>query len=192
MYQAQAWCDQEIMKEWFSTEWANPFKNPIGQNSDVKILIADVYFAQQTDSVKELLKKHKTFLVNVLQGNTSRVQVVDTLISKSFNDEVHSLFEDHVDENLNQYVDGKINASQRRVVMKKWDGEALPKVGKTEDSIIRSFKKCGLSVALDGSENADVNIEGLPEYQMLSAFVQDDDDESEKQDQDKGNTENEE
>ena len=192
MYQAQAWCDQEIMKEWFSTKWANPFKNPIGENSDVKILIADVYCAQQTDSVKELLKKQKTFLVNVLQGNTSRVQVVDALISKSFNDEVHSLFGDHVDKNLNQYVDGKINASQRRVVMKKWDGEALPKVGKTEDSIIRSFKKCGLSVALDGSENADVNIEGLPEYQMLSAFVQDDDDESEKQDQDKGNTENEE
>ena len=198
MYQAQAWCDQEIMKEWFSTEWANPFKSPIGQNSDVKILIADVYFAQQTDSVKELSKKHKTFLVNVLQGNTSRVQVVDALISKSFNDEVHSLFEDHVDKNLNQYVDGKINASQRRVVMKKWDGEALPKVGKTEDSIIRSFKKCGLSVALDGSENDEVNIDSLPEYQMPSAFVQDneyvldDDDESEKEDEDKGKSQNEE
>ena len=29
------------MKEWPSTKWANPFKNPIGQNSDRKILIAD-------------------------------------------------------------------------------------------------------------------------------------------------------
>ena len=53
--------------------------------------------------------------------------------------------------------------------------------------IIRSFKKSGLSVALDGSENDEVNIEGLPEYQMPSAFVQDneyvldDDDESEKE-----------
>ena len=69
-----------------------------------------------------------------------------------------------------------------------------------KDSIIRSFKKCGLSVALDGSENDEVNIEILPEYQMpsASAFVQDneyvldDDDESEKEDEDKGNTENEE
>ena len=55
-----------------------------------------------------------------------------------------------------------------------------------KDSIIRSFKKCGLSVALDGSENDEVNIEGLPEYQMPPVFVQDneyvldDDDESEK------------
>ena len=42
-----------------------------------------------------------------------------------------------------------------------------------KDSIIHSFKKDGLSVALDGSENDEVNIEGLLEYQMPSAFVQD-------------------
>ena len=46
--------------------------------------------------------------------------------------------------------------------------------------------------------NDEVNIERLPEYQMPSAFVQDneyvlgDDDESEKEDEDKGNAENEE
>ena len=62
-------------------------------------------------------------------------------------------------------------ASQRRVLMTKWVGEAWSTVGKMKDSIIRSFKKCGLSVALDGS---------------------DDEGESEKEDEDKGNAENEE
>ena len=64
MYQEKAWCDQEIMKEWISTEWENSFKNPIGQNSDGKILTADVHDvhrAQQTDSVKEFLKKRQNF-----------------------------------------------------------------------------------------------------------------------------------
>ena len=42
-----------------------------------------------------------------------------------------------------------------------------------KDFIIRSFKKCALSVALDRSGNDEVNIEGLSEYQMPSAFVQD-------------------
>ena len=74
------------------------------------------------------------------------------------------MFEDHLDKNLDQYVDGKINASQRRVLTTKWVGEAWSKVGKMKDPIIRSFKRCGLSVALDGSENDEVNIEGLPEY----------------------------
>ena len=59
MHQENAWCDQEIMKERIFTEWANPFKNPNGQNSDGKILIADVDRAQQTDSVKELLRNTK-------------------------------------------------------------------------------------------------------------------------------------
>ena len=80
--------------------------------------------------------------------------------------------------------------------MTKWVGEAWSKVGKMKDSIIRSFKECGLSVALDGSENDEVNIEGLPEYQMPSAIVQDnkyvldDDNEFEKEDVDKGKAEN--
>ena len=46
MYQEKGWCDQKIMEEWISTECANPFKNPIGQNSDEKIPIADVHQAQ--------------------------------------------------------------------------------------------------------------------------------------------------
>ena len=57
--------------------------------------------------------------------------------------------------------------------MTKWVGEAWYKVGKMKDSMILSFKKCGLSVALDGSENDKVNIERLLQYQMPSAFVQD-------------------
>ena len=57
--------------------------------------------------------------------------------------------------------------------MTKWVGEAWSKAGKMKDSIIHSFKKCGLSVALNGSENNEVNIDGLSEYQMPSAFVRD-------------------
>ena len=33
----------------------------------------------------------------------------------------------------------------------------------------RSFKKCGITLALDRSENADLNIEGLEDYEMSSA-----------------------
>ena len=77
-------------------------------------------------------------------------------------------------------------------------GEAWSKVGKMRDSIIRSFKKCGLSLVLFGSQNDEVDIEGLPKNQMPSAFMQDneyvldDDNESEKEDEIKGNAENEE
>ena len=115
--------------DFYRTEWANPFKNPISQKSDRKILIANVYRAQQINSLKELLKKCKTFLVNVPPRSSSCVQVVDVLINKQFKNEVCSLFEDHLDKNLDQYGDGKINASQWRVLITKWVGEAWSKVG---------------------------------------------------------------
>ena len=160
MFQEKTWCDQGIMKEWISTEWANPFKNLLGRNSDGKILIADAYRAQQTDTVKELVKKHKPFIVHVPPKCTSRIQVVNVLINIPFKDEVRSLFDHHLDKNLDQFVDGKINASQRRVLIKKLVGEEWSKFGKMKDFILHSFKRCGLSVALDGSESDEVNIEG--------------------------------
>ena len=85
---------------------------------------------QQTNNVKELSKKHKTSLVNVSPWCTSRVQVVEVLINKPFKDEVRSVFEDHLDKNLDQYVDGKINATQQRVFMTTWVGGAWSKVRK--------------------------------------------------------------
>ena len=51
-------------------------------------------------------------------------------MSKPFKDEVPSLSEDHLDKNLDQYVDDTINASQPRVLMTKWVGGACSKVGK--------------------------------------------------------------
>ena len=71
-----------------------------------------------------LLKKHKTSLVNVPPRSTSCVQVVDVLINKPFKDEVRALFEDHLDKNFDQYVDGRINENQPRVLMTKWIAEA--------------------------------------------------------------------
>ena len=63
--------------------------------------------------MKELLKKQKTSLANLPPGCKSRVQVVNVMINKPFKDEVRSLFEDHFDKILDQYVDGEINASKR-------------------------------------------------------------------------------
>ena len=41
--------------------------------------------------------------------------------------------------------------------------------------IIRRFKKCGLSVTFDGSENARVSIDGIPNYENDSKqFVEED------------------
>ena len=71
---------------------------------------------------------------------------------------VRRLFEDHLDQHLELYVEGKLSASQRRILMTKWVSQALKKISGMKESIRRSFEKCGLSVALDGSENVQLSM----------------------------------
>ena len=49
--------------------------------------------------------------------------------------------EKHLEENLQRYTEGKISASERRVLVTKWVGRAWTEVGSNRDMVIRSFKK---------------------------------------------------
>ena len=67
-------------------------------------------------------------------------------------------------ENLGLYTDGGICTFERRILMTKWVANAWHDVCKGKEATVRSFKKCGLSVKLDGSEDDQVNVEGMPNY----------------------------
>ena len=147
---------------------------PIYQSDKIqKHLIADVQRVQETECVKVILTKKMTSLCNVPRGCTSRVQVVDVTVNKLFKNEVRRLFEDHLDKHLylELCVEGKLSASQRRILMTKWVGQAWKKISGIKESIIRSFQKRGLSGVLDGSKNAQVSTDGIPNYEMPQRFV---------------------
>ena len=116
--------------------------------------------AQQTDEVKRLLQKKNTVLVNVQPGCTSRVQPLDVVVNKSFKNLVREQSEKHLDENLNEYAEGKLTASKRRILTTKWVATAWEKVMQDKEMVIRSFKKCGITTNVDGSENDKVKIRG--------------------------------
>lgn len=40
-----------------------------------------------------------------------------------------------------------------------------------KESIVWIFKKCSLSIALDGSEDHEINIEGIPNYEISKSFA---------------------
>ena len=52
----------------------------------------------------------------------------------------------------------------------RWVGASWSKVGKMKESIAPSFKKCGLSVALDGSKDHEKNSDGIQNYEMSKPF----------------------
>ena len=56
--------------------------------------------------------------------------------------------------------------------MTEWVGQAWKKNHGMKESIIRSFKKCGFSTALDGPKNAQVSIDGITNCEMPQRFLE--------------------
>ena len=101
--------------------------------------------------MKNLLQKKKTLLISVPPGRASRVQPLDVSVNNPVKNSVRIQFEKHFQENLTVYVEGKISASERRVLLTKWVGNAWDEVCSNKE---------------DGSEDALVHIEGISEYVM--------------------------
>ena len=160
--QENAWCDEQTMVKSIQFGWNCLFLTPSTPGSDGKTLVTNIQRAQQTENVKRLLARCKTKLVNVPRGCTSIGQPVDVPFNEPFKGYIRAMSGRHLNENLEKYTDEKISASERRVLMTKWAGDAW--VNTNQDMVRRSFKKCGISLALDGSENHLLNIEKLPEF----------------------------
>ena len=125
--------------------------------------------AQHIDGVNVLLKKKNTELVNVPPGCTSWVQPLNVSFNKPFKDVVRQQFKKHLEENLQRYGEGKISVFQRRVLVTKWVNKAWTEAGSNRDMVVRSFKKCGIYSSLNGSENGQIHIESIKEYELLTA-----------------------
>ncbi len=69
-------------------------------------------------------------------------------------------------ERLEQWKNGKVSASERRILATKWLGDAWEEyTSEHQDEITLAFKKCGMYNALDGSENHLIKVKGAPDFQ---------------------------
>ena len=72
----------------------------------------------------------------------------------------------------------------------KWVAEGWEKVSRNKEIIKRSFVKCGISHILDGTEDNNINIEWIPDYQLPQPDREFEvDDSSDEEDDDKVLTE---
>ena len=150
-FQPKAWCSESMMKKWILEQWGNIFINSPTTGSTGKIFVADVHRAQKTDGFRALLKKKNTELVNKPPGCTIWVRHLDVSFNKPFKDVVRQQFEKHLEENLQQYTEGKISASERRLLVIKWVGKAWVEVGSNR------------------SKNGEIHIESIDEYELPKA-----------------------
>ena len=166
-FQENAWCDEAVMSSWIRQQW-----KPVC--CDDMMLILDVHKAQKTEQIQKSLRENcKTEPVFVPAGTTSLVQPVDVVYNAPFKAAIDKMATAHLQEHLDDYVKGKVSASERRILFTKWVGRAWEELSAKKDMIIRSFQKCGISVPIDGSEDGKINIIGLEDYEVGASASED-------------------
>ena len=156
-FQKNNWCNEGVMLTWIQNNWGSYFSNPPTPGFDGKLIIADIHQGQQTPKVKNHLRRCKTQLGNITGGLTGYVQMLHVVVNKAFKANVQSLYGKHIQENLEDYVGVKVSASKRCIFMRKWCGKAWDSISRS--SVLRGFKKCGLSTDVDGFKNQEVHTE---------------------------------
>ena len=171
-FQVNAWCDEVAMEYWIRNCWSPVVK-------EESILVLDLHRAQKTDRIKDVLTRQCGITpVFVPAGCTSIVQPLDVSFNAPFKKRVENAAMNHMQENMDAYLHGKFTAGERRILLTKWVGDAWDELAKVKEIAVRSFKKCGISTAADGSEDDEIHLEGLDNYEItMDANTEEDENE---------------
>ena len=83
------------------------------------LLVLDLHKAQKTDGIQELLKECNTAPIFVPAGCTSIIQPFDVPFNAPFKKQVESVALQHIQDNLDDYLNGKITTGERRIQLTK-------------------------------------------------------------------------
>lgn len=134
---------------------------------DETLLVLDLHKAQKSDYITDILKNESNITpVFVPAGATGIIQPLDVSYNAPFKKKVEEAALKHMNDHLDDYLHGKFTAGQRRVLITQWVGDAWEELSKDTNIAVRSFKKCGISTAADGSEDFEIHLEGLEDYEF--------------------------
>ncbi|ESZ90371.1 hypothetical protein SBOR_9243 [Sclerotinia borealis F-4128] len=123
--------------------------------------ILDVIFLRQT------LKDLNMTTSIIPGGTTGYIQVLDVSVNKTMKDLIRNLEEEYYDNNLEQWKAGKYSTAERRVLLTEWVGKAWVQFHEEyQSTIVKIFRHLGLSLNPDGSEDHELKIRDLPDFEI--------------------------
>ena len=149
-----------------------------GKESQRRLLIVDSYKPHQTeDSIKKVNDSCNSDVIIIPGGCTSIVQPMDRCINRPFKEYMRASWQEWMRQDRAKTKKGNLKQPSRQDainwVSKAWDSIKL-------ETLTHSFLVCGISNALDGSQD-DLVSDDLPSVEMES-----EDEESEKNDEENG------
>lgn len=167
-FQENAWCDEEMMIYWVRHLW-NSQSTFFGTNERrSRLLVYDQHKAQTTKKVKDILQNEcKTTLVLVPPGATSKVQPLDVAVNSEFKKAVDRLATEAMTRNPDQFLTGRLTASERRIFFTKWTGQAWQEISRRlRETIVRSLEKYGIALPTSGQRDNLIHLSGLENYSV--------------------------
>lgn len=146
--QEKGWMDQALVLDWLKVVWNN---RPGALLRKRGMLVLDAFRGHLTEPVKAQLENFNTDLVIIPGGMTSQLQVLDVVVNKPFKDQLRKHYNDWLLSGNHQLTPtGKIRkpsvALLGQWILASWNDMK-------SESIVKGFKKCCISNAMDGSED---------------------------------------
>jgi len=124
---------------------------PRTRNHEQSLLVWDSFRAHLTDDVKAALKQRKIDVAVIPGGLTPVLQPLDKCLNKSFKDSIRRRYLAWmISGPFEDTPSGKKKAPTRNLVL-RWVNEAWREI--PAEMVKKSFKTCGISNALDGTED---------------------------------------
>ena len=144
---SKGWMDGEEMKLWLEKVWS---KRPGGLLKKPSLLVCDQFKVHVTESTKRLATKLRTHLSVIPGGLTNQLQPLTISVHKPFKRFMHEEWAKWI-EAPNHHVKpaGRVKWPLISNIC-KWVKNSWQQV--KSETIVKSFRKCGISNALDGSE----------------------------------------
>ena len=141
----KSWANEESINFWLKRVW--------GMNSQRRrFLVWDAFRAHLTPSVKESVRmKYNSDLCVIPGGCTSKLQPADVSWNRPFKSHIAEIYDEWLFNGPVEKTKGGNRRAPSKIVMLKWIKQAWDAI--SPDIIRKSFKKCGISNAIDGSED---------------------------------------
>lgn len=141
----KGWMDEDLTHDWIKTVWGKRTRP-----SEPSLLVLDAFRCHKTEKTKKLLKK-KTTPAIIPGGMTSILQPLDVSINKPMKNSLRRKWNEWMLNGDHSYTKGGLRRKPDLPTICQWILDAwleLPKM-----IIVKAFKKCGISNALDGIED---------------------------------------
>ncbi|CAN0345754.1 unnamed protein product, partial [Scytosiphon promiscuus] len=147
----KSWCDQRECTKWISDSWKlRPNNGSVVQQRPC-ILVLDDFKCHKDEGFIAALKKDANTIVNFIPGGlTPLLQPLDRMLNKQMKRLLRGKYTAYSASAVADARSGKLKPPGRGVVS-TWCKEAWESI--TPETVKTCFKTCGLTLALDGSED---------------------------------------